>query len=476
MTHSTHAVPDDLRVEMKRLNLGDRRLEARAHRIMGRFQAMPEAAFPKMMSGDAELEGAYRFLGNPRVTSDALLAPHLDGTADRVRELRESLVLHDTSEVSFNRTEHPDDMGYITSKHRGFHIHASLAVQVGTPNLPLGLLACSFLHRAQERKPKVHPRERAQQPDRESLRWLQGVREARARVGPDVELIHVMDREADDYTLLAGLIEDSESFVIRVRHNRIVDDGSGASKIFAVLEGEPAVAVREVALSSRGESELPQQRKFHPARDSRMATLHVRHVRVKLKRPSGASTALPSEIDVTVVHVFEPHPPEGEAPIDWKIVTDRQVATAEDALAVVDVYRQRWLIEEFFKALKTGTDLTSRQVESVHAIHNVIALSLPIAWRLLVLRAHARRDPDLPARVVLNDLQLTLLRTMGRRPLSDSPTLGEASYAVAALAGHLRRNGPPGWRLLGEGLRELLRMEEVWLAMASSQRDAQRPA
>ena len=163
-----------------------------------------------------------------------------------------------------------------------------------------------------------------------------------------------------------------------------------------------------------------------------------------------------------VVHVFEPDPPEGQPPVDWKLLTTLPVNTSEEALAVVDIYRQRWVIEEYFKSLKTGTNLLRRQMESVHALENVIAWSMPLAWRLLVLRAFSRRHPDLPATLLFNDVQLEVLAKLGRRKLSSTPTMMEAAYAIAALAGHLKRNGPPGWQLLARGLQKLLDMEKTW--------------
>jgi hypothetical protein len=57
-------------------------------------------------------------------------------------------------------------------------------------------------------------------------------------------------------------------------------------------------------------------------------------------------------------------------------VTTEPIATEQQVAAVVDAYRQRWLIEEFFKALKTGCQYQQLQLESLRgaahcAVHRV---------------------------------------------------------------------------------------------------------
>ena len=60
----------------------------------------------------------------------------------------------------------------------------------------------------------------------------------------------------------------------------------------------------------------------------------------------------------------------------------------------MDVYRARWIIEDYFKALKTGCCLERRQIESYDALRKVLAILAPIAWRLLGLtRQDSKRRP-----------------------------------------------------------------------------------
>ncbi len=86
--------------------------------------------------------------------------------------------------------------------------------------------------------------------------------------------------------------------------------------------------------------------------------------------------------------------PKGQEPIVWYLVTNEPIDTAEQVAEVVDAYRARWVIEEFFKALKTGCQIEKRQMESYEALRIALALFLPIAVRLLALRDAARTEPE----------------------------------------------------------------------------------
>jgi hypothetical protein len=72
------------------------------------------------------------------------------------------------------------------------------------------------------------------------------------------------------------------------------------------------------------------------------------------------------------------------------------------------------------------------------------------------LRTVARQEGTAPARAVLTPIQETVLRRASKTKLPRKLTTQNAMLAVAALGGHLRSNGEPGWLVLGRGLQDLL--------------------
>ena len=123
-----------------------------------------------------------------------------------------------------------------------------------------------------------------------------------------------------------------------------------------------------------------------------------------------------------------------------------------------------WTIEEFFKALKTGCQFEKRQLESAESLLNALAILSQVAWRLLLLRHLARSTKPNPAAQALTAKQLDVLRAVAKRPLPKMPTARETLLAVAALGGHIKNNGDPGWLVLGRGMHDLLLLEMGWRA------------
>ena len=150
--------------------------------------------------------------------------------------------------------------------------------------------------------------------------------------------------------------------------------------------------------------------------------------------------------------------------VEWYLYTTEPIATPEQLLTVVDHYRARWVIEEYFKAIKSGCDFEKRQLQDYESLVNLLATFAPIACRVLLIRSEARRTPDASAIGLLSPDHLDVLRARGRIKLSANPTTREVYLAVAALGGHLKHNGDPGWSTLGYGLEKLETLTEGWTA------------
>jgi hypothetical protein len=95
-------------------------------------------------------------------------------------------------------------------------------------------------------------------------------------------------------------------------------------------------------------------------------------------------------------------------------------------------------------------------------LSNALALLLPIAWQLLLVRNEARERPDTPASELLLSDELEVLRAAARKPLPAHPTIHDAMLAIAGLGGHLKHNGPPGWQTLAKGHQELRTLLAGW--------------
>lgn len=457
--------------DFARAALGDPRRTRRAQVSAAQLAKKPSASLPEAMGGAAALEGAYRFVNNRRVTFDGLLDAHSEATANRATEAGAVVVVHDTTDATFPELD-AKEIGYLPTGKPGFLLHVSLVLDASRWRRPLGVVHAETIHRSQRSKRggrKKSGRETVGQADNEGARWWRGIECASRSLGDCAEVVHVADRESDSYELMHKCLAGEHRFVFRTRvttrRTRVAGEPDAAWFTVAdVAQGTEGVLEREVMLSARKIKSAPGMNRGNPPRGKRIATLRFSATRVELRRPQYLQDPFSKTIAVNLVQVLEIGASEGETPVQWLLYTTEPIDTPEQIARIVDIYRTRWTIEEFNAALKTGCAYEARQLESRHALLNLLVLSLPIACELLALRSRARDTPDVPATDVLRPAQLEVLRALGPRKLSDRPTAREALLAVAALGGHLKHNGEPGWVVLMRGTRTLLDYELAWIA------------
>lgn len=457
-----------LSAELGEADFGDRRLSRRLGRIVDALIADPSKSFPKIAESEADLEATYRFLRNEAVTPEAILACHYEATAERASHNAVTLVAHDTTTFSFPGEARREGLGRLRSeKGQGFFGHFSLALRADGSREPLGVLNLQTLFREKKKKGKRSRCALREDPMNESRRWTKGVDETEVRVAGRSSAVHLMDREGDAYRLLSELIGSGRRFVIRAAHDRSLTTATQSrakEKVSDALGQAVDVVEREVALSRRKSGLTPKSRKIHPKRSHRMARLAFRATAVELVRPTRETSTVPSSLKLNVVHVHEEGAPLGEEPVRWTLFTTEPIDDAATILRIVDWYRARWVIEEYFKALKQGCAYEARQLESRETLLVALAIFVPMAWRLLRLRSAARHNPDLPATTVLTKSQVEVLVATSRRNLPANPSVREAMLDIAARGGHIRNNGSPGWLVLARGFHDLLLLDAGWRA------------
>lgn len=466
MCESAKLDVSDLLAEFDGDSLGDGRLDQRLRRIVSLAASEPADSFPEQMASVADREALYRFLANSKVTMAGVLSGHLRQTGARLRKHPLIRVVHDTT--TFRLVGDREGLGAIRGGAKGFLGHMALAITADETREPLGVLGVRpYIHQDAVAHLGMTPSQRVEatrakpRAAKESARWEQMARQVSEALPARVRAVHVMDQEADDYDVLAALHDAQLPFVIRVDPQR---QTTARLCIKDVLATQPATVFRTVRLAPRTAQNAVKTRGRHPAREERTAGLQLRWGAITLARRQYSESLTPT-LALWAVHVFEPEPPPGEVPIEWMLMTSDVVQTAAEATAVVDHYRARWLIEDYFKALKTGCAFEKRQLMTLAGLVRALALFVPMAWRLLVLRHLGRADSRLSVTRYFDREQLVLLRKLlARRRFDLRPraSLREVMLGIAMLGGHIANNGPPGWIVLGRGLTRLLDAELGW--------------
>ncbi len=124
---------------------------------------------------------------------------------------------------------------------------------------------------------------------------------------------------------------------------------------------------------------------------------------------------------------------------------------------MVGYYEKRWLIEEWHKALKSGCQVTQRQLHTAARLEALVGLLGVEAVRLLQLRALARTEPERPAEGLVPAGAVRLLWRVRRLTVAVSATVGRFFRELAKLGGFLGRkgDGEPGWTTIWRGWEKL---------------------
>jgi Transposase DNA-binding/Transposase DDE domain len=460
--------------ELAYAQLGDERRTLRLQIMAERWSAAPDKSVLQSSKSSAQAEAAYRFLNNPGFTYIPIVESHVEQTYERIAQEATVIVAHDTTEVEYQGEVVRDGLSRIKGRDQGFLAHFALALTADGSRRPLGVAAFVPWVRPAHKTSKKDGKNRsghdyARDDSRESVRWWQTVEEVSLRAR-GASLIHVMDREADAYPLLAQLKEGNHRFVIRLCKDRVVrhEDGEQESPglLFETLSKVDGTFELDVPLSRRAKSPIPQKRKGLGPREERQAHLEVASDSIQFKRPRYLSVE-PEWLAVNVVHVRELNTPEGAEPVEWLLATSEPISTEAELRSVIGQYRTRWVIEEYFKALKTGCAIEKRQHESYETLLKMVAICIPIAWRLLLLRTLARAAPDRPGTAALTPTQVDVLRACSAMKLPENPTVRQCFEAVALFGGHHKSNGAPGWQVLGRGMEYLLALEHGWNCRAA---------
>ncbi len=461
--------------DLRSVDLGDARCNKRVQRIAAQLATSPAATLPNLFVTPGELEGTYRLINRPKTTMEKIHAPHGAATVKRAAAHSRVLIIHDTTEFAFNDTGFErEHLSQLTSNRQGFYDHLSLAVSADGPYELLGVVShLPYVHASQ-----VDPaaaavwRARGGLHENEHQRWLDAVIRCEAAfIGvPETMRVHVCDREGDSYELLKCLQDQRASYVVRCtqRHRTMRTADDKCMALEDVLARSPhgqSMRVISVPVEKQGETDSDRQRR-KDVRPRRAAKVTVRWTEVTFGA-TAARTRRKNHTDepliyASVVEVTEVNPPEGLKPASWILYHSEAVMSEDAAWDVVDMYRTRWVIEEFFKVLKTGLAYETRQFMTAHSLLNMLAISSINACDIISLREAHRNRPEQLA-IDQFDPHVVAYAKMKYPALvpSAKPTMAEFFAAVARAGGHIKQNGPPGWIVLYRGYAALLQGARV---------------
>jgi hypothetical protein len=456
--------------EMGSVDLKDGRINARLREVLSQLGQRPTASIPAACGGHADMTAAYRLFDNEKVTFARILAPHAERTRQRMAAQPRVLLVQDTTEIDLTRpTRQVQGAGSLNGGTRqGLFLHPLHAFS--TDGTPLGTLSAT--HWVRQPGAGNAPLTRAQEvaipiAEKESWRWLQMLRVAQQQAPhcPHTQLICVCDSEADIYEILAE--PPRIDWIVRACHDRALIGGTDremTAHLRQRLLAQPRLYTDTINVRARALTIACDRRRRRQPRRARQAQVHVRSASVTLRPAWRADRKLPA-VTVNAVLVSEVDAPEGDEPIEWLLLTNLPVADAALTREVVAYYGIRWMIEIFFRVLKSGCRIEARRFQHLDRLQACLAVYLIIAWRTLYVCRLARACPQVDCQAVFEPAEWKAVWTVLRHtaPPSEPPALAEFVLMVAQLGGYVRsKNSPPGPQTVWIGLQRTYDFALCW--------------
>jgi Transposase DDE domain len=424
----------------------------RGAQLQAALVARPGSCIRRLALGNRAKQVQFsRFLYNEAVTVAEMAATAAGRTAGLVAG-RDILAIQDSSELAFGGKQ---------ARARGFGpigrggglggllLHAVLAVDAVTGAL-LGAVDVTVRNRTGG---KVTPRSERQTADKESQRWLDGMFSAAHVLREAARITVVADRESDIYEEFARRPENVHLLTRVAQDRRIKTAADETASLFALSDG--------LAEQARFVVTIPAA----PGRKQRTAELALRYAAVRVCKPkNGAAPDLPTTVSLTLLDIRETTTPEQGEPIHWRLVTTHTIDSPSTARMVLDFYRRRWIIEDYFRTLKTaGFDIEASEIEDPDAMARFVgAVAVTAVIVLQLVRARDGGTHQMlqeafdPADQPLLEALSAKLEGKTQRQKNPHPkgTLAYAAWVIARLGTWDGYYGKPGPKVMRLGLQD----------------------
>jgi hypothetical protein len=440
----------------------DVRLGNRFRKLLAQIGSAMGQSIPLVCQDWANTKAAYRFFSNNRVSEADILAGHFKSTQDRIAATDGLVIVaHDTTEFTYTRESSEaigitkninsgrDKAGRLRSHTVcGILMHSSLALT--NEGLPLGLAAVKFWTRKKFKgtaalKRKINPT-RVPIEQKESVRWLENLKQSMELVDDPGRCIHIGDRESDIYELFCLGQEIGTHFLVRTCVDRLAGDGNHT--IEDEMDEAPIKAVHRIEVrDSKG--------------DPDEAVLEVRHRRIRVLPPIGKQRRYPPLV-LTVIHAEERATPKNRKKIEWKLITDLPVRSRKDVIEKLEWYALRWKIELFHKILKSGCRAEESKLRTAQRLANLLSIFCILSWRVFWMTMLNRSAPTASPNLALTQDEIGLLdHLMHDKGPRRRKTLSHYLTKIARLGGYLARasDPPPGNTVMWRGLSRLTDIE-----------------
>lgn len=394
----------------------------------------PDRSIPKRFQSAGATKGCYRLLSRTNMGHKRLQSAHYENVREEATAATgRVLFIQDGSELIYNSHLWTTGLGHTAdSSGNGIMFHSCLAVKNEDGQCQVIGLACQKAWIRTDEEPK----------ESEGDVWSEMIR----RIGSPPKKrswVAVGDRGSDIFSFVGDADSSGWDCVVRSKHDRTIRINGTVTKLKKHVRSLPAMTSFTHKLRSKAGGASGQE-----------VTLYVSWTEAEMMPPNAEANKQP--IKGTYVRVWCDENPD----IEWILFTLSTITSKEEALEIVAIYTQRWIIEEYHKCLKTGCKMEEAQLRAADHLMNLFGILGVIATQLLQLRDLSRTRGSEPAEAHVDKMSVNLIEKIYK--LATPPTVKEFWRRVAMLGGFLGRksDGNPGWQTIWYGwlrLRDMCR-------------------
>lgn len=454
--------------EFGRAELGDARRVSRVVAMAATAAQQPSGRVSAVFSNDAQRQGAYDFLESPHIDAAPLVDAMGRSCATRCTDEKFVFVPIDGSSLTIVDHAQAKGFGHVGNYMLGLRgLKVVTAIAVAPSGTPIGVAHLEWWNRPryEENSGNRPPKQR------ESQKWCDTIDAVTCRFreeAADVRLWFQLDREGDSKTCLIPLAESGHWFTVRSQYNRLLmREGEKRRYLHNKLRRRPITGEYFVDIPRSGNQ---------PGRRARLVVRTGSFTVVMREKWNDKIVSL----HLNVVRIKEVGRRRGQSPLEWTLLTNRPIDTLVEVQQVVDGYCQRWRIEEFHRAWKSGhCDIETSQLRGSPQVQKWATILAAVAIRAERLKYLARNCPSEPASKELSSAELLSLRFFKERQKKSNeilpdrpPTIQEAVIWIAQIGGYIHRpgQGPPGVITIQRGLDRILPGAEIFEALGPTKK------
>ncbi len=444
-------------------SFGDKRIEKRAEQVLNKLTIGRIGNIRQIAETEAEQKSFYRLFNNESFNEKAIESSIVNRCGELCKG-RHVLCILDSTEFNLSsqqgRIKPSSGLGKTTKKGiLGFMMHSSLVIDANAGSA-LGYSYIKTWDRKEDSLDK-YKRKYSQLPieKKESYKWIESANQSKTLLNQSSKITIVADRESDIYDLLAIVPEPTVHLLIRSKSNRKIAEGGNLTDH---LDGLPVM--HNYQLEVRGD--------IRKNIDKRTALMDLKWAKVTIKKAVGCKNkTLPDNQGLYVVEANETNRNGG---IYWRILTTHPVTSSEEAMQIIEWYKQRWYIEQIHRLLKKdGFKIESSQLEQGWAIRKLTLLAMMAVLRILQMMLAYEDDNEQPIDEIFNKEEQQCLSVLNEqlqgqtdklKNTSKHNTLKWATWIIARLGGWkgYQSQRKPGPIALQKGLAKFYHVFEGW--------------